>query len=38
MDEVKVEVWGAQLRERDIELLLDFRWTVRIIPKFRRDE
>jgi hypothetical protein len=38
MNEVKVEVRGAQLRKRDIELLLDFRWMVRVIPKFRRDE
>jgi len=26
------------MRKRDIELLLDFRWMVCVIPEFRRDE
>ena len=38
MNEVKVEIRRAQLRKRDIELLLDFRWMVCVIPEFRRDE
>jgi hypothetical protein len=38
VDEVKVEVRGTKLRKCDIELLLDFRWMVCVIPKLRSDE
>jgi hypothetical protein len=38
VNEIQVEVRGAKLRKRDIELLLNFRWMVCIIPEFRGDE
>jgi hypothetical protein len=38
MDEEQVDIRSAKLRKCNVELPLNFRWMVRIIPKFRGDE